>query len=264
MAFERAITIDQAWLYTKNLRYAAQLTNVYKLHLSISSFFNENSHVKAAIDARLDKAVHEGVIPQYKSYRFHEIKKIAESEKKTIHQDDFRYINALPYTIYLYKEFKKNNFPAIVQLCKDLEKILEKIPAGPEEEMCISDLFLTKHVRFRQAIIDGVYCDSFNRGEELNELGKNSKYYNVLKAMVSTNLDEEKFHQAVESYKKYKGIFFKSRLTTSCETLETLESMEATKDADKLTSLAFNFVYNNRDTRFSQDLVTAMEWKPNF
>ena len=126
--------------------------NICKLHLSIArDYYNEHFSLRSKnvielLNKRLDQAIKNGVIIQYKSMNHHTVLKILNEQRRS-YPEMLRYYQA-PYTIYLFPNC--TNWDDLVLLCRDIEEILHTVPVGDSRYLSKSDLPLTDHIKFRQ------------------------------------------------------------------------------------------------------------------
>jgi hypothetical protein len=204
------------WEHTKHDVHGEKPCNKYKLHTNIGNFYDEkNSALKDKINKFLNQAVTEGIIPCYKIYRYP-----PENQNIKIHPYDNRYIKALPYTLYLYDEFSDNDFSAIARLCENIESISTGSPCGDEKWMCQSDIFLSKHITFRQAMLSDYYIASLTKEAITSKkFGEKSAHYRYLRACF-VNLSTENrsgfFHSKRNSLAKQKVFYQVATDTFQC------------------------------------------------
>ncbi|WP_454784030.1 hypothetical protein [Legionella sp. WA2024007413] len=187
------------WHYFQNTDRRRELHDRYKLHVSVDpKVFPE---VEDQVHTILNRAIKKGSIITYKTYD------VMRNHKEDLSPEALRQQNN-PFVIYLNDEQATNPqyLSEITQVCKEIENVLYHSKAG--EHRATSDLPLTPHIIFRQAILDGDVNPvkgkvpykpaQGNDAETLKEQGKGSITYQLL----TENLhDFRPMEELVSSYK---------------------------------------------------------------
>jgi hypothetical protein len=147
--------------------------NRYKLHINIHP--DHFSRVKNEIDAILNNAVDDGVIPGYKVLA------------RIVGYNVTRVQN-IPYAIYLPNKLDDARRNKIIKMCTQIESLLcrEKVAYGNVDQLSVADVLLPGHFTFRQTAIKETapyeYIDAYDESKALllKKLAIESPLFNVL------------------------------------------------------------------------------------
>lgn len=152
----------------------------YKLHISISP---QHFHlVEAEINQILQNAIQNQVIPSYKCLNFQRIGK-----------HNVRRLINLPFAIYLPNDCNQQQLNAIVEMCKQIETVLQKkkIPRGDDRQLSGCDVRLPGHFTFRQTAIkteppyEYLAAEDETTINQLRDAGLESDYFKKIKLGLS-------------------------------------------------------------------------------
>jgi hypothetical protein len=169
------------WHYFQNKDRRRELHDRYKLHVSIDpKVFPE---VEDQIHDILRRGMKDGSIITYKTFD------VMRNRKEELSRDELRQQNN-PFVIYLNDNQATNPdyLAGVTKVCKQIENVLSNTKPGKHQ--AVSDLPLSPHIIFRQALLNGEvnpvrgkapYKPAHgNDAETLRDQGKESVPYQVL------------------------------------------------------------------------------------
>lgn len=149
------------WHYFENKARRRELHDRYKFHVSLDP--KEFADVEDQVHTILNRAIKKGTIITYKTC---DVMRHHRQHKEETDPNALRQLNN-PFVVYLNDDQANNPeyLSEVTQLCKEIENVLTHCTPGVHRS--ISDLPLTPHIVFRQAILDGDVNPVKGRAEDV-------------------------------------------------------------------------------------------------